>query len=53
MFKYKICVFLFLMLGIFGFNFVRAEENNLPLLGHIIYIDPGHPEYSYTQNNEK
>lgn len=42
MFKYKICVFLFLMLGIFGFNFVRAEENNLPLLGHIIYIDPGH-----------
>lgn len=42
MFKYKICVFLFLMLGILGFNFVRAEENNLPLLGHIIYIDPGH-----------
>ena len=42
MFKYKICVFLFLILGIFGFNFVSAEENNLPLLGHIIYIDPGH-----------
>lgn len=42
MFKYKICVFLFLLIGIIGFNFVSAEENNLPLLGHIIYIDPGH-----------
>lgn len=42
MFRYKICVFLFLLLGIIGFNFVSAEENNLPLLGHIIYIDPGH-----------
>ncbi len=42
MFRYKICVFLFLLLGIVGFNFVSAEENNLPLLGHIIYIDPGH-----------
>lgn len=42
MLKYKICVFLFLILGIVGFNFVRAEENNLPLLGHIIYVDPGH-----------
>ena len=42
MFRYKICVFLFLLLGIIGFSFVSAEENNLPLLGHIIYIDPGH-----------
>lgn len=42
MFKHKICVFLFLLIGIIGFNFVSAEENNLPLLGHIIYIDPGH-----------
>ncbi len=42
MFRYKVCVFLFLLLGIVGFNFVSAEENNLPLLGHIIYIDPGH-----------
>lgn len=42
MLRYKICVFLFLILGIVGFNFVRAEENNLPLFGHIIYVDPGH-----------
>lgn len=42
MLRYKIYVLFFLLLGIFGFNFVSAEETDLPLLGHIIYIDPGH-----------
>lgn len=42
MLRYKVCVFICLLVGIFSFSFVRAEENNLPLLGKVIYIDPGH-----------
>ena len=42
MLRYKICVFLFLVLSIFGFNFVNAYQSDLPLLGRVIYIDPGH-----------
>ena len=42
MFRYKIIVFLFLLIGIFGFNFVEAQENTLSLLGHVIYVDAGH-----------
>lgn len=42
MFRYKICVFFMLLIGIVCFNFVSAKENNLPLLGKIIYVDPGH-----------
>lgn len=42
MHKYKICVFLFLLIGIIGFNYAYADNNALPLLGKIIYIDPGH-----------
>ncbi len=42
MHKYKICVFLFLIIGIVSFNYAYASDNNLPLLGKIIYIDPGH-----------
>lgn len=42
MFRYKICVFFMLLIGIVGFNFVSAKENDLPLLGKIIYVDPGH-----------
>lgn len=53
MLRYKICVFLFLILGIVGFNFVRAEENNLPLFGHIIYVDPGHGGYWKIQKSRK
>ena len=49
MFRYKIIVFLFLLIGIFGFNFVEAQENTLSLLGHVIYVDAGHGGYSYTQ----
>ena len=42
MLRYKICVFLFLVLSIFGLNFVNAYQSDLPLLGRVIYIDPGH-----------
>lgn len=42
MFRYKICVFFMLLIGIVSFNFVSAKENDLPLLGKIIYVDPGH-----------
>ncbi len=42
MLRYKIYVFFFLILSIFGFNFVQADDNDLPLLGHIIYVDAGH-----------
>lgn len=42
MLRYKIYVLFFLLVGICGFNFVSAEESNLPLLGKVIYIDPGH-----------
>lgn len=42
MFRYKICVFFMLLIGIVSFNFVSAKENDLPLLDKIIYVDPGH-----------
>lgn len=35
-------VFFFLLICIFSFNFVAAEESSLPLLGQVIYVDPGH-----------
>lgn len=57
MHKYKICVFLFLILGILCFNYTYASNNSLPLLGKIIYIDPGHggldPGALYKTINEK
>lgn len=42
MHKYKICVFLFLIFGIVSFNYGYATNVSLPLLGKVIYIDPGH-----------
>ena len=40
--KYKIYVVFLLSIFICVFGFVNATENNLPLLGKVIYIDPGH-----------
>lgn len=40
--KYKIGVLFLLIVCICTFNFVEAGNNNVPLLGRIIYIDPGH-----------
>ncbi len=51
MLRYKLYLLFFLIIGIFSFNLVSANENNLPLLGHVIYIDPGHGGYSYTKIN--
>lgn len=42
MLRYKISLLFLLIVGICSFNFVEAKENNLELLGKIIYIDPGH-----------
>ena len=45
MLKYKIYVFIMLLIGIVTFNLVTAKTNNLLLLGKVIYIDPGHPSF--------
>ena len=42
MLKYKLGTLLVLMIGIFSFSFVSAQDNEFPLLGKVIYIDPGH-----------
>lgn len=44
MLKYKLGTLFLLMIGIFSFHFIAigAEESELPLLGVVIYIDPGH-----------
>ena len=39
--KYKICVLFLFILSLYCFEFVNAN-NNFPLLGKIIYLDPGH-----------
>lgn len=45
MIKYKIYVVFLLFLSICAFGFVRASDNDLPLLGKVIYIDAGHGGY--------
>ena len=42
MFKYKLGAFFLLIIGILSFTFVSARDNELPLLGKVIYLDPGH-----------
>lgn len=42
MLKYKIYVLLLFFLGVLSLNIVNASNNNLDLLGKIIYIDVGH-----------
>lgn len=42
MLKYKIYVFLFFLIGILSINIVYAKDNNLELLGKVIYLDAGH-----------
>ena len=42
MLKYKITVFCLFLLTISGISYVQASEYNLPLLGKVIYLDPGH-----------
>lgn len=42
MFKYKIYVFLILLFTFVSVNYIVAKNNEFPLLGKIIYLDPGH-----------
>lgn len=49
MLKYKICVLFLFVLVLCGFSFVSADGDNFPLLGKVIYIDPGHGRYYYAK----
>ena len=42
MIKFKIISLVIVILGIISFNKVYADNYSLPLLGKVIYIDPGH-----------
>lgn len=42
MLKYKIIVFSLFLLTISGISYVQASNQTLPLLGKVIYLDPGH-----------
>ncbi len=56
MHKYKICVLFLFIIFLYCFEFVSAN-NNFPLLGKIIYLDPGHggldPGAIYVDTKEK
>ena len=56
MIRYKMYVIFLLIIFICGFGFVSAGSNDLPLLGKVIYIDPGHggtclSQINYNANN--
>lgn len=59
MLKYKIGVLFLFVIGICSFSFlvIDADNNELPLLGKIIYVDPGHggidPGAMYKEIKEK
>lgn len=42
MLKYKIYILLLFSLTLLGINYINAKNNEIPLLGKVIYIDPGH-----------
>ncbi len=43
MLKSKILALLTFILVAFSISYVNAEKSSLPLLGKVIYLDPGHP----------
>jgi hypothetical protein len=43
MFKYKIYILLIFLLTLISINVIKAKNNELSLLGKVIYLDPGHP----------
>lgn len=46
MLKHRVALIFTLIIGICTFGFVSANSSNdLPLLGKIIYLDPGHGGY--------
>ncbi|MDD3340651.1 MAG: N-acetylmuramoyl-L-alanine amidase [Bacilli bacterium] len=42
MYKFKISIFVLLVICLSSFYLVEGKESTLPLLGKIIYVDPGH-----------
>lgn len=42
MLKYKIYVLILFLLTLGSINYIHAQNNELPLFGKVIYIDPGH-----------
>lgn len=42
MFKYKIYILLIFFLTLISINVIIAKSNEIPLLGKVIYLDPGH-----------
>ena len=42
MLKYKIYVLLIFLISLCSINYIYAKNNELLLLGKVIYIDPGH-----------
>ena len=40
--KYKVAVLFLFLISLCSFHFVQASNNTLPLLGKVIYLDPGH-----------
>lgn len=40
--KYKLSILIIFILGLFSIKIVNAYNNNLELLGKVIYLDPGH-----------
>lgn len=47
--KYVFLIFAFLIIGISIMTKVDAVTNDLPLLGRVIFVDPGHGGYLYPQ----
>ena len=52
MLKNKIYVLILLTFIIAGINYVRANNDSTPLLGKVIYLDPGHGGVSLAQKYE-
>ena len=49
---YKLIVIIFFFICLFLLENVDARINELPLLGRVIFIDPGHGRYYYTKTNK-
>lgn len=47
MLKYKIYILILFILTLGSINYISAKNNELPLFGKVIYLDPGHPSYLF------
>lgn len=50
--KYKLVGIFTLIAFMCLFNFVYAKDKAFPLIGKVIYLDPGHGGYLYTRCNK-